>query len=62
MFYEITKFLKTYERLLIKPVVLPGVYFLISYALAQIDTWFLYHNLQFRFPILPSLLILLLLL
>ena len=41
MFYEITKFLKTYERLLIKPVVLPGVYFLISYALAQIDTWFL---------------------
>ena len=24
-----------------------------SYTLAQIDTWFLYHNLQFRLPILP---------
>ena len=59
---EFTKFLKTYERLLLKPVVSPGVYFLISYTLAQIDTWFLYHNLQFRLPILPSLLILLILL
>ena len=50
---EFTKFLKTYERLLLKPVVSPGVYFLISYTLAQIDTWFLYHNLQFCLPILP---------
>ena len=33
-----------------------------KYTLAQIDTWFLYHNLQFRLPILPSLLILLILL
>ena len=33
-----------------------------KYTMAQIDTWFLYHNLQFRLPILPSLLILLILL
>ena len=59
---EFTKFLKTYERLLLKPVVSPGVYFLISYTLAQIDTWFLHHNLQFLLPILPSLPILLILL
>ena len=30
--------------------------------MAQIDTWFLYRNLQFRLSILPSLLILLILL
>ena len=59
---EFTKFLKTYEQLLLKHVVSPGVYFLISYTLAQIDTWFLYQNLQFRLPILTSLLILLILL
>ena len=33
-----------------------------SYTLAQIDTWFLYHNLQFRCQFSPSLLILLILL
>ena len=59
---EFTKFLKTYEQLLLKHVVSPGVYFLISYTSAQIDTWFLHQNLQFRLPILPSLLILLMLL
>ena len=42
-------------------VVSPGVYFLISYTLAQIDAWFLYHYLQFRLSVLPSLLILLIL-
>ena len=64
---EFTKFLKIYDcfkikRLLLKPVVSPGVYLLVSYTLAQIDTWFLYHSLQFRLPIFPSLLILLILL
>ena len=59
---EFTKFLKTYERLLLKPVVSPGVYFLIRYTLAEIDTWFLYHSLQFRLPILTPALILLILL
>ena len=45
--------MKTYEGLLLKPVVLLGVYFLISYTLALIDTWFLYHSLQLRLTILP---------
>ena len=59
---EFMKFLRTYERLFLEHVVSPGVYFLISYTLAQIDTWFLHHNLQFLLPILPSLPILLILL
>ena len=56
--HEIFKNLRTTAS---ETVVSPGVYFLISYTLAQIDAWFLYHCLQFRLSILPSLLILLIL-
>ena len=41
---EFTKFLKTYERLLLKPVVSHGVYFVISYTLAQIDKCLIWHQ------------------
>ena len=61
---KLTKILKNevYEQLLVKPVISPGVSFLISYACGWNCTRFLYHNLHFRLPILSSLLILLILL